>query len=97
MPIHSPRTALLLAACCAGPALAQAPMPAASAPAAADRPAFEGYRAYAEPPPADWRQANDTVGRIGGWRTYAREAQAATETAPAPDQGHDHHHHGGQR
>ena len=25
--------------------------------------------------PLSWRQANDTVARIGGWRVYAREAQ----------------------
>jgi hypothetical protein len=25
------------------------------------------------PPPADWRAANQRVERIGGWRTYARE------------------------
>ena len=25
--------------------------------------------------PLSWREANDTVARIGGWRVYAREAQ----------------------
>jgi hypothetical protein len=33
----------------------------------------------------DWRQANDTVLAIGGWRAYAREAakaNAATTTPP---------------
>jgi hypothetical protein len=31
-----------------------------------------------------WRQANDTVTRIGGWRAYAREAQQPdTPSAPA--------------
>ncbi len=36
-----------------------------------------------------WREANDQVARIGGWRTYAREAQqpapaAAIPAAPPP-------------
>ncbi|MBI3349713.1 MAG: hypothetical protein HY020_21200 [Burkholderiales bacterium] len=26
-----------------------------------------------DPPPADWRAANEHVSRVGGWRTYARE------------------------
>ncbi len=38
------------------------------------RSAFEGYRPFNEAPVASWREANDTVGRIGGWRAYAREA-----------------------
>ena len=50
--------------------------------------------------PLSWREANDTVARIGGWRVYAREAQqpepvvkpsapssasaSAPQAAPAP-------------
>jgi hypothetical protein len=36
--------------------------------------------------PITWREANDTVTRIGGWRTYAREAQepVPAQTAPSP-------------
>jgi hypothetical protein len=56
-----------------------------------------------ETPVGSWREANDTVNRIGGWRAYAREAKppeslppAATGTpaavAPAkPAAGHGHH------
>jgi hypothetical protein len=36
-----------------------------------------------EAPSVAWRDANDTVERIGGWRAYAREANAAA-SAPAP-------------
>ena len=40
--------------------------------------------------PVTWRGANDTVARIGGWRTYAREAQqpdpAAAQTQAGPAQ-----------
>ena len=52
------------------------------------------YQSSLKPGPADskpisWREANDVVGRIGGWRVYAREAQqpdavaAPTPTPPA--------------
>lgn len=40
--------------------------------------------------PVSWREANDNVARIGGWRVYAREAQqpdppaAAKPAGPAP-------------
>lgn len=102
-----------LLACGAGGALAQpsatASDGAASAPAApAYRSAFEGYRAWAEPTPTPWREANDTVGRIGGWRAYAREAQGqpleapatpapASAPSPAAPPAHDHSMHGGHR
>ncbi len=64
---------------------AQAPAPA---PASGWSSAFEGYQPFAEAPLTPWRESNDTVGRIGGWRAYAREAQDAdaagsARTAPA--------------
>ena len=34
-------------------------------------------------PAIPWREANDTVARIGGWRSYAREAQASEPPAAA--------------
>ncbi len=46
--------------------------------------AFRGYRGYADEPVASWREANDQVRQIGGWRAYAREAQAPAAPAPAP-------------
>ena len=67
-----------------GPAPAAATAPSASASAAAARislssltyrSAFEGYRGYTEQPVTSWREANDLVGRIGGWQAYAREGQ----------------------
>lgn len=60
----------------------------ASAPAMqpATRPVFssvlDSYQPYAEDKMANWKQANDTTARIGGWRTYAKEA-AEPEPAPA--------------
>ena len=43
--------------------------------------AFDGYRPYSDETVAPWARTNDTVGRIGGWKAYAREALAA-ESAP---------------
>jgi hypothetical protein len=37
--------------------------------------AFSDYVPYSEQTIDSWRQANDTVGEIGGWRTYAKEAR----------------------
>ena len=49
----------------------------ASAPGAslAYRSVFDGYRSFDEQPVVSWREANDLVGRIGGWQAYAREGQ----------------------
>lgn len=47
---------------------------------------FAQYRRLGDEKPVSWRDANDTVTRIGGWRVYAREAQQpdpAPTTAPA--------------
>jgi hypothetical protein len=57
--------------------------PQAQVPAALHMSAFAGYRRHAEPAPTAWKEANDTVTRIGGWRTYAREAAAPAASAPA--------------
>lgn len=50
------------------------------------RSAFADYRAYSEQPVASWREANDKVDQIGGWRAYAREA-SQPEPVPAPASG----------
>lgn len=36
---------------------------------------FDRYRGYDEVKVDSWRKTNDTVGRIGGWRYYAQEAE----------------------
>ena len=41
--------------------------------------ALQGYQPYTDEKIADWKAANDTTARIGGWRVYAKEANA-----PAP-------------
>ncbi len=60
--------------------------PAAQVPAATYRSAFSDFRPMGDGKVGDWRAANDEVGRIGGWREYAREAQAPepARAAPAP-------------
>lgn len=56
--------------------------PQASVPAVIYQSPLADYRRLGEDKQVPWSQANDTVNRIGGWRTYAREAQQP-ETAGA--------------
>ena len=57
----------------------------ASVPPLLHESAFMQYRRLADVPVGSWRDANDTVTRIGGWRVYAREAaQPASPAASAP-------------
>jgi hypothetical protein len=88
------------AAAFAAPAGAQA-QPGAPVAPPAYRSAFEGYRPYQAQEVQDWRQANDTVRAIGGWRAYAREIHgqpaapapaAAPPSAPTEGAGHQEHH-----
>lgn len=76
------------------PGAPSSPASAAAAPAPASRAgtgglsyrsALEGYQPFGDEKLGSWRDANDNVSRIGGWREYAREAQgAAPAAAPAP-------------
>lgn len=54
---------------------------------AAFRSALEGYQPYADDGMVSWKEANDSVGRIGGWREYARQARQphAPDAAARPD------------
>jgi hypothetical protein len=60
---------------------------------------FDRYQPFKDQPLLPWREANDAVEKIGGWRFYAKEAQ---QTIPAgkPDEqpaGPDPHSgHGGK-
>ena len=49
--------------------------PAASVPAVTYQSPFAGYRPMVDQKIGNWRDANDNVNRIGGWRTYLKEAQ----------------------
>ena len=62
--------------------------------------AISDYQAYTDQPVQSWRQANDRVGQIGGWRAYAKEIKtgvpaSAQDAAPADDS-HSGHHGGGK-
>lgn len=54
------------------PMLAQAQFPSNASSRQAESASWV-YRIFQDEPVADWRSLNDTVGRIGGWRVYARE------------------------
>ncbi len=69
---------------------------AARVPAVRYTSALAGFRGLGDVQPTPWREANDTVTRIGGWRAYARSARepmAAASAAPATGspQGHAGH------
>jgi hypothetical protein len=52
---------------------------------------FEGYQRFTQEQVGSWKAANDNVGRIGGWRAYAKEARppaAPAPSAPKPHAGH---------
>lgn len=59
----------------------KAPVTQATAPAFQS--AFEGYKPYTDEKILNWKEANDVVGRIGGWRAYAKEAAQAAPDAQA--------------
>ena len=56
--------------------------PRAAVPSVQYRSVFEKYRPLGNDKVGDWKAANDTVGRIGGWKVYAQESQ---EAAPSTE------------
>jgi hypothetical protein len=46
--------------------------------------AFSDYVPYSDQALQSWRQANDTVGEIGGWKTYAKEASQPDSSTATP-------------
>ena len=84
--------AVAFTALVAGAANAQSQTAAPSAPQPSDpmglsyQSALDGYQRFTDEKVGSWREANDNVGRIGGWREYAREARdgAAPAASPAP-------------
>ena len=55
--------------------------PPLAAPIAGTKSAFAGYKAFTDEPVSNWKAANETVAKVGGWREYARQAQ---QPDPAP-------------
>ena len=69
---------------------AQTAAPAAADPQVANRAAdsgyrssFDGYQRFTQEQVGSWKDANDNVGRIGGWREYAKEARSPAASAPS--------------
>lgn len=59
------------------------------------RSALDGYQPFNEEKVLPWKESNDTVGRIGGWKAYAKEAQGTrVETPPKPATADPHAGHG---
>ncbi len=61
-----------------GPIDAAAPVPSANY-----QSPFAGYRALGADQVTAWKDANDTVKNIGGWRAYATEAAKAAKATAA--------------
>ena len=51
------------------------------------RSVFTDYKMMTDEPIANWREINDSVGRIGGWRAYLKEAQANPQSVPKASPG----------
>lgn len=61
---------------------AKAQPPAAVSPY---RSVFDGYQPFTDEKLKSWKDSNDTVEKIGGWRAYAKEAaEPATADKQAP-------------
>lgn len=67
-----------------------APAPQGSAPAAF-RSAMDGYRPFSDEKQTPWKEANETVRQVGGWRAYAKEAAAAAPDKAEADPHGAHH------
>ena len=83
--------ALTAAASCAAQNKPDPLDPTAKVPALKFSSSLSGFRAFGEDKPVPWKEANDTTARIGGWRSYAREAREVTpaSAASAPMAGGD--------
>lgn len=49
---------------------------------------LDGYQRFTEEQVGSWKDANDNVGRIGGWREYAKELRAPAGGPSKPQAGH---------
>ena len=85
-----PATLLTLMSAASSQTLAPAADPLdaqAQVPRLAHAPSLAEYRRMTDETVGSWREANDNVGRIGGWRTYLREARQPDAAASAPGAG----------
>lgn len=61
------------------------------------RSAISTYQPYTDQQVQSWREANDLVGRIGGWRAYAKEKLETEQAKPVPEASHHPEKHGGPK
>jgi hypothetical protein len=75
--------------------MAWMPAHAAEAPATEQAAAtpFKQYQGWRDEPLQDWREANERVGEIGGWRTYLRESQQGGDGSDSGQSQPGHHGH----
>lgn len=52
------------------------------------------YQGFTDPVLVAWKESNDLVGRIGGWRAYARESRGGPNTKPSSESERDDPHAG---
>ena len=59
---------------------------------------FENYHGYQDQEVASWLEANETVGRLDGWRRHhlGEAAQSQQEPIPLTEDTRHHSGHGGQ-
>ena len=77
----------IMATLCGSASIAAAPPDAANpleqTPTIQYKSPFLDYRPLGEDKRTPWKAANDEVGKIGGWRVYAREASEPAPPLPA--------------
>lgn len=52
------------------------------------------YQGFTDPVLVAWKESNDLVGRIGGWRAYARESRGGPNIKPSSESERDDPHAG---
>lgn len=52
---------------------------------------FGGYRLLGDASVNPWKDTNDTVGKIGGWKAYAKEGRPSAQSATPAEPGHAGH------
>ena len=76
------------------PAAAPRPDPAdakATVPPTVYASPFGAYRLLGDASVKPWKDTNDTVGKIGGWKMYSREGRPSEEPATPAEAGHAGH------
>jgi len=54
--------------------------------------ALQDYQPFSDEKPVPWKEANETVRQIGGWRAYAKEAASSAAPQDGKADPHGAHH-----